>query len=142
MLLCQLGIACLGIGSHAGLVSLLGAGLQANAVCSATGLLDVRVQLARAGGVGCNLGALGGKVGQVVGLRCVVVIGPLAVGLGQRVGRLFEFELSVLVDGRVTSSGVYGSAGAFKGGQRGGAGASGEQAHGNQAGAQGGGAVK
>jgi len=46
------------LGAQAGCVSLLGAGLQADAVGFAARLLDVGIELARAGRVGGDLGAL------------------------------------------------------------------------------------
>ena len=130
------------LGAQAGCVSLLGAGLQADAVGFAARLLDVGIELARAGRVGGDLGALAGDVCQVVGLGRVAVIGPHAVGLGECVGGLLQFELRVLVDGRVSCSGAHCGTGLFQRGRWGGAGAGGQQAYGNQAGAQGGGSVK
>ncbi|MNL44907.1 hypothetical protein D3C87_1675130 [compost metagenome] len=142
LLLGKLGVAGLCVGTHAGGIGLLGACLQADAVRFAACLLDVGIQLASAGRVGRDLGTLACQVGQVVGLGRIAVVSPHAVGLGKRVGGLLQFELCVLVDGRVSRCGAYCGTRVFQCGRWGGAGTCGQQAYGNQAGAKGGGSVK
>ena len=140
--LCDLRVAGLGIGAQAGFVGLAGASLQADAVGLGAGGLDAGVQHACPRGVGGDFGALGGNVGQVVGLGLIVLVGPVAVGAGQCIAGLFELQRCILGYGRVGTGTAHGTSGLLQCGGGGGAGASGQQARSNQAGGQGSGTAK
>ena len=122
------------LGTLGGLVGFGGARLQAQAVVFAAGLLNLCIQQARAGGVAGNLGALLGQISQVFGLGLIAITAPDLLGLGQRVTRVFQFNLGILAHSGVGTGALNAAAGLLQRRQRRVGGASAHQAGGKQGG--------